>query len=131
MTPSPVEGLPIGVDYVRIGTPTENEYYITNEPDGKGGHEMRIVQGPSAAAFASPTPHLTLPPNAAVIVKPTVGWKFRASIKTFSFWPVKEINPPVRIAKAVTFEVDNAYDQDSVNLALDNLKKIPGFVEMS
>lgn len=131
MTPSPVEGLPEGVAFVRIGTPGEDDYYMVNEPDGQGGHEMRIVQGQRAADFASPTPHLTLPPNAAVIVKAADGWKFRASIRSMSLWPVKVIKPPAEIVATAKFSVADEFDRDKVNKGLDNLKTLPGFVGIS
>jgi hypothetical protein len=125
-----VEGLPPGVDFVKFGTPQEDDYYIVNETDGKGGYLMRIVHGPRALPFASQTPHLTTAGSVMVIVKPADGWKFRQDIRTLSFVPVKLLNPPQEIAAQVKFEVDNEADQAAAQKALAELKLVPGFVEI-
>ena len=132
MTPSPVEGLPPGVDFVRIGVPKDDtEFYIVNEPDGKGGHAMRIVQGARAASFPSPTPHLTAAPNVLVIVRPSEGWKFKPSIIDLGYRPVRKIDPPAQVAASVIFSVDDEEDKAAVSKALDGLKKLPGFGSIS
>ena len=142
MTPSPVEGLPQdvefvkglpqGVKFVKIGTPDENDFYIVNEPDGKGGHVTTIVQGPRAATFESPTPHLTpATPTITVIVKASDGWKFKADIRTLGWVPVKVIAPPKQITATAQFTVSDEADLAKVNDGLDKLKTLPGFTGLS
>jgi hypothetical protein len=109
----PVEGLPEGVDLVRIGLPKENEYYILNSTEGPC-----VYQGQHANMAG------------AVVVKASEGYTFRANIRTGGYDVVKLLPKPLEITATMTFSVNNSYDQDTVKAFLEKAKHVPGFTGM-
>lgn len=107
----PVAGLPEGVELVKIGVATKDDYEIV------GG---RILKGPRPLAASG------------VIVKPAEGYIFvekKFDIKTYEtqYAAVKQIDPAT-VKETLTFTVDNQGDLDAVNAGLAHLKTLPGFV---
>lgn len=116
----PIKGLPDGVELVKIGVATADDYELINEVDPKTGQGIaRIYHGVRPGA------------SSGIIVKPAEGWSFRADIRTMSFVPVKMFAQPLTISATAKFAVDSDYDEQTVKQALEKLKALPGFVELS
>lgn len=117
----PIDGLPEGIDYVRIGNVGDSDYQIVL---GQGGH--RLTKGPS---LDSPL---------GVIVRPEKGYVFRPARKfdignyvfvdgpAGTFDAIKEIEP-VEVKATITCRVDNEFDLDIIQNIFEALKKLPGF----
>jgi hypothetical protein len=123
MTPTekpPVEGLPTGVEFVRIGYPKKDEYYITNEPDGKGGHVAKISKAPEPVPGAGQ--------STEVIIQPADGYGFRVDIRTMALVATK-VWPPKQLS--AKFTVDNQADQDAITAKLNQIKAAGLPVEIS
>ena len=113
----PIKGLPDGVVLVRIGVATDDDYEITNHVDPVSREATAIIyKGPRAGAASG------------VIVAPAEGYVFRPNIKTMGYDPVK-VFPAKTIKATVEFSVSNSYDEQTVVLALEKLKQVPGFIE--
>jgi hypothetical protein len=106
----PVEGLPEGVDLVRIGLPKDAEFYILSDHNGPC-----VYQGQHANMAG------------AVVVKASEGYTFRANIRTGGYDVVKLLPKPLEIAATLKFTVNNSYDEATVRAYLDKAKQVPGF----
>src|ERR1700722_19218456 len=115
MTPTinpPVAGLPTGVELVRLGTASTEDYELVNDSNG-----VHIYKGPRVGAASG------------VIVQPADGYSFRFDIRSMAYFTVKNIDPKT-ITATVKFTVTNDYDQQSVEVLLERLKSMAGFVSI-
>ena len=113
MTPTsnpPVAGLPIGVELVKFGAATADDYELVNELSG-----TKIYKGPRVGAASG------------VIVKPADGYAFRFDIRSLSYFVVKEI-PATTIIINAKFVVTNDFDRQSVDVLLGHIKSMPGYI---
>lgn len=110
-----IPGLPEGVECVRIGTATADDYEITNSVHTDD--PPSITKGPRIGSATQ------------IIVRPAAGWEFRFDIRTLSFRLVKKLDTPLEITRTVKFVVSNALDQGIVEDRLDSLKDLPGWTE--
>lgn len=122
-----IAGLPEGVELVRFGIATADEFEVLN--DTTTTDAPLLSRGPRAGS------------SAQVIVRPSEGWEFRRkraydikileSLETPFFGPVKILAAPLEITATVTFRVESDQDHDGINLALAALKRLPGFVSIT
>jgi hypothetical protein len=104
-----IPGLPEGVDGVRIGRAGPDEYELIGDHIERGPRHDSISQ---------------------VIVVPADGYKFNIDPKSLYFYPVKVLDPPVKLVVTVTYHFDNEKDQEITKDWLERLKQLPGFVEV-
>lgn len=124
MNPSrkqPIDGLPEGVKFVRIGHTQPGEFQLT----GTG-----IMLGPRGDTSA-----------ADVVVLPQPGYEFLYDIKNLCYQVVQKlgsfdtngafIEKPETIKTELTFTVSNSADLARVNQWIELAKKLPGFQSIS
>jgi len=103
-----LEGLPEGVECVRIGIAGPEEFELFGPQILKGGRNNSITH---------------------VVVRPESGWEFVLH-GGFSFVAVRRFIPPVQInLKPFRFVVNNSLEQQMVTDALAALAKLPGYEE--
>jgi hypothetical protein len=107
-------GLPAGAKFVRIGLAGENDYEFV-------GGQILKGERPGAAS--------------GVIVEPEPGFTFleRPDIRTLQHvWiPAKLFDKPVEIKVTMTYSVNNSFDQDNIEMLLENIQNVPGFVSIN
>lgn len=104
-----IEGLPEGVECVRIGRAGSDEFELI------GNH---IERGPRADSIAQ------------VIVIPSPGYKFNCDPATLFYYSVKVLDPPVKTTVTAVYQFDNEKDQEITADWLKKLAHLPGFVEV-
>lgn len=110
-----IEGLPEGVELVRIGVCGPEEFEVTNDPTNE--NPPIISKGPRQGS------------NTQVIVRPAPGFKFSFDIRGYHFQIEKLLAQPREIAASFRFKVETEQDTQIVEKALESLRKLPGFVE--
>lgn len=111
-TPQLIAGLPVGIELVKFDTAGAEDYELISDNTG-----VHIMKGPRIGAASG------------VIVKPAQGYSFRYDIRSMSYFAVKNI-PPKTITAVVKFVVTNDYDEQSVEVLMNRLKTMPGFVSL-
>lgn len=103
--PMAIEGLPDGVECVRIGRAMADEFEL---------YGKRIIQGGRSDSISH------------VIVRPAQGWSFLFDEESDCWYSAKVIDPPLEIVIAERFLVTNSRDQKFLETAAAAMRSWPG-----
>lgn len=103
-----IEGLPEGVELVRVGIPRADEFELYGTSISKGPRGDSVSQ---------------------LVVRPAQGWEFKYDIRAYGYVPTLMLTKPLVMTATVTFRVNNRSDWNEVNDGLNALAKLPGYVD--
>lgn len=109
-----LEGLPQGVEAVRVGRAKPGEFVAWG---GFDGSELEIFESDGVETR-----------EAQVIVRPAEGYAFRPDPRTCQCAIIELYKTPVVFQCAVRFDAASHYDLSRINDALAALKDLPGYV---
>jgi hypothetical protein len=101
-----IEGLPEGVECVRIGHARPDEFELFGKDILQGGRPDSIAH---------------------VIVRPAPGWSFVLNADGLAYVPAKVYDEPKVINVSRQFVVANSREEDALNKAIASMEKWPGY----
>jgi hypothetical protein len=101
-----LQGTPEGVEIVRIGISSAQEFELVGGLIYKGGRNNSISH---------------------VVVRPLPGWSFELDEDLGGLVPVRPFPNPVDIVVTCRYRVNNSREKDTVYSGLDAMKRMPGF----